>query len=67
MSTETQKHQIKAALDMGERLTALDALNAYGCMRLGARIHELRKEGYPIEAVMVRTYSGKYVKEYRRA
>lgn len=38
------------ALLNGEELTPLDALRRFGCFRLAARIFDLRKEGYVIEA-----------------
>ena len=31
-------------------ITPQEALNMYGCMRLGARIHELRRQGYDIRS-----------------
>lgn len=39
----TQK--IEAWLSRGYKLTALQALNKWGCMRLAARIAELRQAG----------------------
>lgn len=33
----------------GKSITALDALNSYGCFRLSARIYDLKKDGYPIK------------------
>ena len=49
----TQAKQILSALEAGEPVTALDALIRFGCFRLGARILELRKRGYPIETTIV--------------
>lgn len=49
METNTQTAAIKAALLNGEIITPIDALNRFGCMRLGARIWDLRNEGLPIE------------------
>jgi hypothetical protein len=43
----TQAQEILKALQCGRRLTPLDALNDFGCFRLGARIHELKGMGYP--------------------
>ena len=51
--TESQCKMIKEHLLSGGALTALDALYSCGCLRLGSRIHDLRKEGLPIEAKMV--------------
>lgn len=36
-------------------ITSLEALNGYGIMRLGARIYDLRSEGYPIVSEMTRS------------
>ena len=35
-------------------ITALDALNGEGCFRLAARINDLRRAGYWIEAIMIK-------------
>ena len=52
----SQKSNILAALKAGERLTPLDALERFGCMRLAARIGELLYDGWPIvkEDVVIR-------------
>jgi Helix-turn-helix domain len=47
----------------GKQLTALEALAEYGCFRLAARVHELRKEGYDIEEQIV-TRNGKRYASY---
>lgn len=60
----TQCRQIRKALESGERLTPLDALNRFGCFRLGARIYDLKKEGLPIVKDMVKRGNA-YVAEYR--
>lgn len=60
----TQAEQILDALKRGRRLTALDALKEFGCMRLGARVLELKQEGYVIEGERVKTSTGKNVKRY---
>lgn len=60
----TQAGRILAYLCEGNRLTALDALERFGCFRLAARIHELRKEGWAIQERIVETGSGKRVAEY---
>jgi hypothetical protein len=44
----TVKSAILSALKSGVRLTQHDATFLYGTSRLGAVIHELRKEGYDI-------------------
>ena len=60
----TQRAAILEALRQGSRLTPLDALRRFGCMRLAARIWELRAEGYPIRERPVEVPSGAVVSEY---
>lgn len=65
---KTQADRILAYLKTHESITGLEALNLFGCMRLPARIADLRrrdeigKEG--IVSVKVRTPSKKYVASY---
>jgi hypothetical protein len=58
-SNPTQAKVILDHLLTGKPLTALDALNQYGCFRLAARIHELRKD-HEIEEVMVERNGKRY-------
>jgi hypothetical protein len=60
----TQAGRILEHLRAGNRLTALEALDAFGCFRLAARIHELRRDGWQIEERTVETRGGKRVAEY---
>lgn len=48
-------------------LTPLEALHKFGCLRLGARVWELKKRGYDIVEQLVETEGGKHVAEYRLA
>lgn len=48
-----QTDLILAHLKRGESITPLEALNLYGCFRLGARIDDLRNKGYEIQTDMV--------------
>ena len=41
---KTQKAYILDALKSGAKITPITALNSFGCFRLAAVIHELRKE-----------------------
>jgi len=59
-----QELEILMALKRDEKITALFALNEFGCFRLSARIENLRKQGYSIRTEMVETESGKRVAEY---
>tara|TARA_B100002019_G_scaffold275366_1_gene273180 strand:+ start:501 stop:698 length:198 start_codon:yes stop_codon:yes gene_type:complete len=55
---ESQKKAIKAHLESGKPITALQALNEFGCFRLAARIKNLKDSGMLIDKVMV-TENGK--------
>lgn len=62
-------NQTDAILDhllSGKSITPIDALNLYGCFRLGARVLELRKEGYNIETEIVHE-NGKHFARYSMA
>ena len=54
METQTQKEAILRHLQSGKTITPLEALNLYGCFRLGARIWDLRDEGYVIRSENVK-------------
>jgi hypothetical protein len=45
---KTQNDKIKAYLTKGKAITPIDALNKFGCLRLSARIKDLRNEGLNI-------------------
>lgn len=64
-SSATHKAQIRRALENGEELTPLDALNRFGCFRLGARIWDLRHEGMNIQKTMRKTSTGKKIASYK--
>lgn len=49
-----QNEIILAHLQEFGTITPLQAMNNYGCMRLGARINELRKSGYSIRTDTVK-------------
>lgn len=44
-----QRDQILEHLRSGKSITAIDALNLYGCFRLAARIYDLRRKGLDIK------------------
>lgn len=44
----TQNKKILIHLEKYGSITALEALNEYGCMRLASRISDLREKGYNI-------------------
>lgn len=45
-------------------ITALDALSEVGCLRLAARIAELKDAGHQIRSTMIRLPNGKHVAKY---
>lgn len=57
----TQCEMILAYIKATGSITARQALNELGCMRLASRIHDLRSMGYKIktETIKVRTRNGK--------
>ena len=59
----SQTRQIKAYLLKGNKITPIKALKLFGCFRLGARIHDLRKEGLLIET-RIDSSRGKNFAEY---
>jgi hypothetical protein len=59
-----QRDEILRHLKRGHGLTAMDALKYWGCMRLAARIEELRDMGHDIHTVMVKK-GGKRYARYR--
>ena len=64
-TSQTQSAQILKALKNGDRLTHLDAEKRFNCLRLGARIYDLKQQGRKIERRMIVVPSGKCVAEYR--
>ena len=63
LSTESQKQAILNWLSEGNTITALQALQMFGCMRLASRISDLRSEGFPISKEMIEV-NGKRVAQY---
>ena len=63
----SQTEAIRKYLKRGQPLTALEAVRLFGCMRLAARIADLRAAGHNINSKRVRLFSGKHVAEYRMA
>ena len=64
-TSQTQNGKILKALLNGERLTHLDAEKPFNCLRLGARIYDLKQRGHNIKRVMITVPSGKRVAQYR--
>lgn len=63
------KPSARAVLEMLRRhpegCTPLDALAEVGSFRLGARIWELKRDGYDVETQLVTTGTGKRIARYR--
>nr|WP_237586153.1 helix-turn-helix domain-containing protein [Actinobacillus pleuropneumoniae] len=64
MQSQTQNQMVLAALRNGDRLTHLIAEHRFKCLRLGARIYDLRQQGHDIKRRMIAVPSGKRVAEY---
>ena len=62
----TQSKQILDYMQRGNSITPLEALNLFGCMRLGARIYDLSQAGHIIHREMVHdSKTGKRYASYR--
>jgi len=51
-------------LQSGGTLTALDALDLFGCNRLAARVSDLRAKGYRVQSTLIELPNGKRVASY---
>ena len=60
----SQKNRILSHLKTGKALTPLDALGLFDCLRLGARIYDLRDDGHIIHRDMIEVEGGKRVAQY---
>jgi hypothetical protein len=66
--TTTQRQRILALLKRGKSITPLDAIRQFQCLRLGARIFDLRQQGFAIESETVHDRkSGKTFASYKLA
>lgn len=62
--SQSQNARLLAFMQSGGRITSLEALNQFGCLRLSARIKDLRDRGYVICDEFITVPSGKRVKQY---
>ena len=60
----SQREMIRDYLLLNGSITPLEALNRFGCFRLGARVWELRHEGLPIQKAMVEANGKRFAKYY---
>jgi len=61
----SQSDRILEALLDGKKLTALDALEMFGCYRLAARIADIRARGYEVMTSYRVTPNGARIAVYR--
>lgn len=62
VSGASQSAEILAYLQTGRSITPLEALNKFGCFRLGARCWDLRKAGYEIKSEMIEEHGKRFAK-----
>lgn len=48
-TTESQERQLQQYMEAGNTVTGLEALNLFGCMRLPARVADMKKNGVPVQ------------------
>ena len=60
----SQNKQIADYLNKGKKLTPIDALNKFGCLRLAARIADLRNEGMNIVTRTIKLENKKQIAQY---
>jgi hypothetical protein len=60
----TQNKQVLGYLRLHGSITPQEAMESLACYRLGARIHELRKEGYNIAGALVKSIGGAHFAKY---
>lgn len=61
---DIQNRMIIGHLRRHGSITALQALQNYGCMRLASRIYDLKQEGHTINKQMIEVGNGKRVASY---
>ena len=59
-----QTDEILKYLQQGYSLTPLEALQKFGCMRLGARVWDLHKQGHEIWKEIVKDRGKHYARYY---
>jgi len=58
----SQTQAIKQHLERGQAITPLEALQQYGCLRLAARISDLRDQGMNIRTDIVELNDKRFAK-----
>lgn len=62
----SHEKQIFNHLKSGKSITAIEALSLYGCLRLAARIEEIRNDGFPVQSKII-SQNGKRFARYSLA
>jgi hypothetical protein len=57
---KSQNEEILRYLQSGKTLTPLEALEQFGCFRLGGRIYDLKKQGHKIQTTIVASRGKKF-------
>lgn len=60
----SQNQRILKHIEQHGSINPLIALERYGCMRLAARISELRERGHKIETRIIKSHKNKVYAEY---
>jgi len=63
-TTKTQYQDILEYMRFGHSITPLEALDRFGCLRLGARIYEMKLNGIKIKRQMIKVGNNKRVARY---
>jgi hypothetical protein len=58
----SQSQEILRALKKGKSITALECLLSFNCLRLAARVKELREAGYRIKTQIVSSGRKRYAR-----
>ena len=64
MKHKSQNKRIAEYLSKGKRITSLQAMNDYGCMRLARVVGDLKALGMDIKSKLITVKSGKRVAQY---
>ena len=64
MKRPSQNQRILEYLRSGQRITGLDALLLFGCIRMARVAGDLKADGEDVRDRWIKTPSGKRVKEY---
>ena len=62
MTYKAQSQMILEYMAQGHRISPLEALNKFGCLRLGARIYDLKRDGHDIDKEMVSENGKRYAR-----